>query len=249
VNQGQGVAGAMRGGVPTILRGRGSVGEVPLRPAADTLDGSMSRSGPHLRSGRRGPVLVLVTGFGSFEKVSENPSASITRALAVRPPPGVEVVPAVLPVSFARAPRAFDRSLARLRPRVPDLILGLGVMREKGFRLELRARGNSRGRARTDVDGRSASERVSSAGPTLRTPLESWLRRYAEAQGLRLSEYAGGYVCERLYHHLLVRSREIDRAGVFLHVPPARHTPVEEQIDVVRRFLVALTRGAGSRAL
>jgi pyroglutamyl-peptidase len=207
---------------------------------------------PRRTSRRDGPrrLLVLVTAFGSFEAVVENPSAGIARALAHAPPRGVEVVSSILPVSFARAPRSFDRSLSRMRPRVPDLILGLGVMRERGYRIELRARPSLRGRTRVDVDGRSAVEVAGAGGPPLWTPAGAWLGAYAAAEeGFRVSENAGGYVCERIYHHLLARAGELERPGVFLHVPPERHAPLTDQIVVVRRFLAALARASRAKEL
>ncbi len=192
---------------------------------------------------QRHRALVLVTGFGSFEKIDSNPSGEIARRLAADPPEGTEVIAAVLPVSFGRAPEAFDELLDRVRPRSPDILLGLGVMRERGFRLELRARPRLRGRVRVDVDGMAASDAESTAHPPLRSPLESWLREWAaKADGFRVSENAGGYVCERIYHHLLVRARELECSCVFLHVPPERFTPVEEQEAVVRLFLDALPK-------
>ncbi len=194
--------------------------------------------------------LLLVTGFGLFEDVEDNPSGEVALRLAGAPLQGVETIAGLLPVSFSRAPKALDDLLTRLRPRVPDLLVGLGVMRERGYRIELCARSRLRGRVRVDVDGGAAFQAEPSPYPDLRSPLEPWLRGWtAQEDGFRISENAGGYVCERVYHCLLVHSRALGRPCVFLHVPPTRFTPVEEQMPVVRRFLTALANECVNRSL
>lgn len=185
--------------------------------------------------------LVLVTGFGSFEEVDDNPSAGIARALAATPPPGLEVRSTVLPVSFERAPAAVDALLEELSPRVPDLLLGLGVdSKGTGYRLELHARGRLPGSERVDVDGVVAAA-CGSGGGALRTELDlSHLPaelQLAGAENVRLSENSGGYVCERIYHHLLTRARYLDRPALFVHVPPLEHEPLERQTRVVEAVI------------
>jgi pyrrolidone-carboxylate peptidase len=140
----------------------------------------------------------------------------------------------VLPVSFARAPRAFDRALRGEAEAA--LLLGLGVAKRRGFRLERWAGPQLKLVQRPDVDGRLAQEYSASgarleAGVAL-TPLLAALR----ARGLddvRISHSAGGYVCERIYHHLLLRARARRVPGLFLHVPPLRFTALERQQEVV----------------
>src|SRR5262245_42662392 len=98
--------------------------------------------------------LVLVSGFGSFEIFARNPSGDVARALARRrigAAGDVRVRAVILPVSFARAPRAWDRALARLGAR-PQLLLGLGVARSAGFRLESGAGPRLKNVPRPDVD-------------------------------------------------------------------------------------------------
>jgi pyroglutamyl-peptidase len=224
---------------PAIILGASPANRKPAPPVTATL---VRMAGTRRTAGRRAlGRLVLLSGFGPFERVRENPSGAIVRALAARPPRGVEIAPAILPVSFARAPRALDRALAALEPRVPDLFLGLGVMREPGYRLELRARPSSRGRTRVDVDGRASCDIEGAGGGALFTPLAAWLAAYVRAhKRLRVSEYAGGYVCERVYHHLLFRAEARERPALFLHVPPERHASVEQGIEVVGRLLADL---------
>jgi len=182
--------------------------------------------------------LVFVTGFGSFEEVEDNPSAAVARRLSAAPPAGVEIRSTVLPVSFVRAPGVIDEALAELAPRVPDLLLGLGVDKKStGYRLELQARGRLAGAERQDVDGAVASGATLDLGADLRTELDvAALARVLQAEALCLSEDAGGYVCERIYHHLLARGRELERPALFVHVPPSACRSVAEQT----RFVTAV---------
>jgi pyroglutamyl-peptidase len=181
--------------------------------------------------------LVLVSGFGPFESHEINPSGEVARALAADPPPGARVCSGVLPVSFARAPEIWDELLTGLRGRGerPVLYLGLGVAKRAGYRLERFAKPELKLVPRVDVDGRDARA-YTRPGPRLESGLDlvrllAALRRRG-VEDARISRTAGGYVCERIYHHLLVRAGEHGVAGLFLHVPPARFAPIERQVQV-----------------
>jgi pyroglutamyl-peptidase len=186
--------------------------------------------------------LVLVSGFGSFESFATNPSAEIARALAAAPPPGMRVRAAVLPVSFARAPGAWDALLED--GEAPALVLGLGVAsRGTTFRLERCAGPHLKLVQRPDVDGRTAHE-FSREGPARATEIDlARLLAALERRGvgaIGISESAGGYVCEHLYHHLLGRARERGVPALFLHVPPERFASLARQLEVVRWVLEEL---------
>jgi len=182
--------------------------------------------------------LVLVSGFGPFEKVGTNPSGAIAQALAASPPRGARVRAVVLPVSFARAPESWDAAFGGLLGpgERPALCLALGVAKRPGFRLERYAKPELKLAPRVDVDGRSAHE-FTRAGARLESGLDlarllDGLRRRGVADA-RISRTAGGYVCERIYHHVLTRARERGVAGLFVHVPPLSSTALERQIHVV----------------
>lgn len=194
--------------------------------------------------------LVLVTGFGSFEEIDDNPSAGVARSLATAPPAGLEVRSTVLPVSFQRAPAAVDALIEELHPRVPDLLVGLGVdSKGSGYRLELFARGRLKGAERVDVDGvvAAAATESENEGEALRTRLDlAALPAELHLQGfknVRLSEDAGGYVCERIYHHLLTRAETLKRPALFVHVPTPEHEPVERQVRLVTAVLERVMGG------
>lgn len=189
--------------------------------------------------------LIVITGFGPFEEVGDNPSGDVALALAAAPPEGTEVLAGILATSFRRAPEAFDDLLAGA-DRPPDLLLGLGVHREAGFRVERRGRGGLTGTERRDVDGGTAAE-AAVAGPALVTgiDLEALVaevdREFDER--IRVSEEAGGYVCEHLYRHLLEVGRERGIPALFVHVPHRRFTEVERQVELLARIVTRARDG------
>ena len=190
-------------------------------------------------------ALVLVTGFGAFEDVERNPSGEIARALEAAPPAGLDVRAAELPVTFDGAPVAVRQAVERVLPERPAALLGLGVQKEAYFRLERRARGALVG-DRSDNAGETASSAGVDAGPDLETSLElerlATVLREAGADDVRISEDAGGYVCERSYHALLSAGTLLAAPTLFLHVPPVATCPTETQVPLVRALLAALLK-------
>jgi len=159
-----------------------------------------------------------------------------------RPPRAWRVAGVVLPVSFARAPREWDRRFRRLSA-APTLLLALGVSKEASFRLERTGRPHLRRVARPDVDGDLPAIH-SGSGPALATSLDlARLARSLRRRGLgpvRVSRSCGGYVCERIYHHVLARGRAAGIPALFLHVPPLAHVPLTQQKRFLRGLLEEL---------
>ncbi len=198
----------------------------------------------------RGDPLVLVTGFGPYEEVTSNPSGAIAAALCDRPPAGVRVVGGELPVSFVRSAQALDELLEAC-PRPPDVLLALGLKkRGDGFDLESRARPGL-DPSRADNDGSAGDVLDLSERGELATSLDlarlSSVLVAAGAPRVAVSRDAGGYVCERIYHHVLSRAEDLGAAGLFLHVPPESVFPIASQVEAVRALVAALA-GDGFRA-
>jgi pyroglutamyl-peptidase len=191
--------------------------------------------------------LVLVTGFGPFRGRTRNPSREIARALEREPPPGVRVLARELPVTFRGAPRAIRRALADLAPERPAALLGLGVQGRPWFRLERRARGVYSGR-RQDNAGHSPASLGLDLGPERECALEleplALVLRAAGAGEVRISDDAGGFVCEVCFHTLLGEAR--GAPAVFLHVPPVRVLDAAAQTPIVRALVAALADYASS---
>lgn len=166
------------------------------------------------------PSVALVTGFGPFLDVADNPSERLARALDGREHAGLRIVGRVLPVSYERAPRLLAAAIEELRPRC---VVALGAGGGE-LRIEVAAR-NRVGALEPDDDGRSGvGEALDAVGPPsrrveagLELRLRSWVAGPAgRGPAARLSEDAGGYVCNALYYALL--GHGLQRA-VFVHLP------------------------------
>jgi pyroglutamyl-peptidase len=68
--------------------------------------------------------LILVTGFGPFAGLKQNPSALVAHDVSRARVPGVRLVARVLPVSYAGAEARVAALCRRLHP---DAVLSLGV--------------------------------------------------------------------------------------------------------------------------
>jgi pyroglutamyl-peptidase len=183
--------------------------------------------------------LALLTGFGPFLDVEENPSGLIAEAIGKDAPPGLDVKSGILPVSY-RGVMPKLRELLNEEEREPVLILGMGVHAGSSFRLESRAR-SVMSSTKLDNDGvlgravspLSAGERATRVDMELAAELLSGVARME----VEISEDAGGYVCECTYHAILSEALRIDSRGLFLHVPSLDIIPLTEQVEVVRSFL------------
>jgi pyroglutamyl-peptidase len=185
---------------------------------------------------------LLLTGFEPFLDVVLNPSGEIARRCDGRVVGGRRVVGRVLPVSVARVPAALAALFEELRPQ---LIVGLGVQREPNFRFERRARLPLTA-AKPDGDGRVPLETVGAMPAeehTTDVDVEELVRElHTRGVSARVSDDAGGYVCEWAYVHLLRHARSAGCPALFVHVPKAAAMAIDDQEAVVVRVLEALTR-------
>jgi pyrrolidone-carboxylate peptidase len=188
-------------------------------------------------------ALLLISGFGAFEGVEENPSGALARTLDGDP----GVVGVELPVTFRGSAQAWDEALAGLAPRRPVALLSLGVHPRASFRLE-RFAGATLSMDRPDCAGETGAEVSGSMGGgpgDLATtfelePLADALRAGGWEGEVEHSQDAGGFVCQRIYRHVLVRGAELGVPGLFLHVPPLAAAPLERQAGPVRALVDAL---------
>jgi pyroglutamyl-peptidase len=182
---------------------------------------------------------VLITGFGPFPGVSENPSAWLAETLAERTPPDCdgELHARILPTEW-QATSLMPQLYANLQPHVM-IHFGLG-QRATALRIERTA--HNRAAHRADAAGalppgpairRDGPERFETAVPVPALALH--LRR----AGLPAvtSGSAGRYLCNFLYYHSLGWASQNDCRAVFVHLPPlSGNSPFSE---------LALLRGAG----
>lgn len=189
----------------------------------------------------------LISGFGAFEGVELNPSGELVRSLLERPPSGWTLEGDVIPVSFARAPSAWDALLDGAA--APDVLVAFGVSgKAEGFDLESLARARpTPDRARPDNDG----DLVGAVAPSDESDLETTLdvdglvERLAGAVAVARSRDAGAYVCERTFHHVLVRGRERGVPGLFVHVPTLERVPFDGQRAFAEELFAALAAQLG----
>lgn len=150
---------------------------------------------------------VLITGFGPFPGVSDNPTAALAQQLDGRTFGDVRIVGKVLPVSYRRAPRM---TLAAAAAHKAHAILGLGVSgRATEARVESTAHWLPEGRV--DVDGQTLTllngpAQVRASWPAL-----------AGLLGLGMSDDAGTYVCNAWLYQVASQAKV---PVSFVHVPP-----------------------------
>ncbi|CAN1508015.1 Pcp Pyrrolidone-carboxylate peptidase (N-terminal pyroglutamyl peptidase) [Rhabdaerophilaceae bacterium] len=189
---------------------------------------------------------LLITGFGAFPGVRENPSARLALALGRLTRwhrLGWTVSASELPVGYG----PMEQSLTRLLVPEPRAVLMFGIAaRSKIVRVEMLAR-NRTSRTQRDASGRLPKSAVLDAGPPIlkgRAPARA-LATCLQESGLPagLSRNAGPYLCNAGYRFVLRSIPEATRV-IFIHIPR-----VQSRQD--RRGVVfpALLKGAERVAL
>lgn len=173
---------------------------------------------------------LLVTGFGAFGEHDTNPAQAAVTLLAEqwRPPAGVSLRPAILPVSFARAITTTRELIIEHRP---DVVVGVGLAAGRtAINLE-RAAVNLVDARIPDVDGAQPVDvAVLPGGPPAvftTLPVKRCVLALLDA-GLpaELSLSAGSYVCNAVMYAAGVAAPVGTRTG-FVHIPPVDVLDVE----------------------
>lgn len=181
----------------------------------------------------RAPRL-LVTGFGPFPGITDNPSGRFAREIDGARVAGVAIVGRVVPVEWGRAWPAIVAHLDALRP---DALLMLGVARDRA-QVEVELWGRNRNHPVPDAaDALPPEALISPDGPAARPsrlPVEALM-----GPGVGRSTDAGGYLC----NHVLYRALESGPPCCgFVHVP-AFETPATRQlVDALARWLATERR-------
>ncbi len=164
---------------------------------------------------------LLLTGFGPFDGVADNPTARIAAALDGMPLAGWRVVGELLPVAW---PRAGAQVAARVAALDPACIVHLGVaVQAQRVRIEAKAWNHLQFRV-ADADGaQPLTGQVVPGAPELLTPAIDAAALVAHLQRLgvdvELSDDAGRFVCNATYFSTL--QGFADRRALFIHVPLA----------------------------
>jgi len=172
-------------------------------------------------------IRVLITGFGPFPGVADNPSEwlvrRLQRTLSSRGRRCVAFGFAVLPTEWRALPRLHGRLWARHRPH---LALHFGVSaRAACLHVEQRAHNLASGRADARGEARETARIARHAPHALASPLSAHaIALHLERRGLpaRASHDAGAYLCNMAYFLSLARARAAPgrAAALFVHIPP-----------------------------
>jgi pyroglutamyl-peptidase len=179
---------------------------------------------------------LLITGFGPFLDVEDNPSAVVARRVADALPDATAVV---LPTSYRRCEPALDEAITDHRPAAL-LLLGLSPHVDV---LRVEAVGRNADRSSSpDVDGDVGGGRRihAAAPPQLAATVDlSTLEAALAGAGVpfSLSTDAGGYVCNHLLFHAL---RTADLPTVFLHLGPLAPDTEPQIVQGVRTAAEAI---------
>lgn len=170
---------------------------------------------------------LLLTGFGAFGPVQENPSAFLARTLHGRRLGAWEVVAATLPVIYRAGLRM---GMDLVRESQPDLVIASGVAVERaGITIECRAYNQTA--ASPDMAGESPADLGN--GPAM---LDSTLhvRQLAHALQAELSWDPGRYLCNAWLYTVLRDAPHVP--ACFVHLP-AGWCDVERFAAGLRAFL------------
>jgi pyroglutamyl-peptidase len=196
---------------------------------------------------------VLLTGFGPFPGVADNPSAWLAETLAQRAAldADAELHARVLPTSWQDA-RLMPHFYEELQPHV---MIHFGVsQRAKTFRVERSA--HNRADRRVDAHGLMPSAPI--IHPEGADRFDTEVPEAALAAHLRAcrvpaasSRSAGSYLCNFLYYHSLAwaRGQTDPRLALFVHIPLRGRTDSLAQDALLRgghevlRFVLAFADG------
>ncbi|MCE9558976.1 MAG: hypothetical protein K8R88_08490 [Armatimonadetes bacterium] len=168
---------------------------------------------------------LLITGFGPFGEVADNPSGTLARTS------GEEFLE--LEVSYQAVDRLIDSDTLASYQRI--LMLGV-AMKATRCRLELYTHNEVHGLADALGETRTGSI-MEGAPPILGSTL--WLPKMTDKvpRNCEISIDPGRYLCNYLGYRVNQAYPNV-RAG-FLHVPPVEALSLEKQARIVRRIIAA----------
>jgi len=191
------------------------------------------------------PRRILITGFGPFPGQPDNPSARLVRGLAqkLRGEPGLESRCLVLKTEYEHGLARFNAAHRAFRP---DITICFGVAaRDPAIRLEQRAQNQILTGCADSSGFAPAAAQIDPAGPgalSATLPLDQ-IAAALKAQDLpvRLSDEAGGYLCNFIFYQLMRQIADSDRAeiGGFVHIPDAGPAPLLHAGLLIVRAAVA----------
>lgn len=159
---------------------------------------------------------LLVTGFGPFPGVADNPSGRFAASVDGARVDGVAVAGRVIPVEWGRAWPAVRAAVEALRPAAL-LMYGVAVQRQR-VEVERLAR-NVAGRRPDAVGALPPHARLVPDGPAALPTTLPWRDLVGPAVGV--SDDAGDYLCNAVTFHAMHALGERLRFCGFVHIPPS----------------------------
>ncbi len=188
------------------------------------------------------PPRLLVYGYEPFGTEPVNPSGAAVRALSGASFGTVDVHTVVLPVTWDGTFALLQRVLEELRP---ILVLGVGQGTDC-FQVETRA---------LNANGPKADNAGALAGPVVEDGSADVLGVTLDAQAVldavasvvtgvpvRLSDNAGGFLCNHTLYKTLSWAQRSGAACGFLHVPRLGHAPQHTINAAVAAAVAALAQ-------
>lgn len=156
--------------------------------------------------------MILLTGYGPFGDVHDNPSARLVRAVHGLSAAGHRLHALVLPVSWAQGPSAVVSAVRALRPAV---LVGFGVATTRS-QVQVEAIGTGL-REGVDVDGKPPPPAdLSTVSATVD------VARLAQALDAGVSQDAGRFLCNAWIAEV---TPNVPCPAVFVHIPPDGMAP------------------------
>ena len=179
----------------------------------------------------------VLTGFGSFREVVDNPSSELVVEVAIRYGENSVLCIPDIRVSVSGAADVMQNLLRLIDFSHKTIVIHFGAdtsatqlkleqyaFNEKNFRIP-------------DSDGEvCCGERIRVGGPAvIKTPIDTSDIEPIDSR-IESSEDPGRYICNLLYYESLYAGFK----SLFIHVPPFSAIPKHEQIDLIVRILDVL---------
>ncbi len=169
---------------------------------------------------------LLVTGFGPFLQIKENPSEWLAEHCGAQH--------AILQVSF----HAVDSFLDALQQEPPSALLMIGVAAKRRQMCLERVGNNWVGPGEDVLGKRRGPANIDPAGPAGRAAT-LWARGdRLDRRAMRYSLDAGDYLCNYALHEAL-RHLPRTRTG-FLHIPPFEVLAREQQLALLKTLITRI---------
>jgi len=182
---------------------------------------------------------VLITGFGPFPGVAENPTGWLAeRVAAAAPPTNCMLYRAVFPTEWEAVANRAAYFHQAIRPR---LMIHFGLQVE-GTDIQLECRAHNQVDHRPDACGAhpGRSDVITGCDDMLETwlPVDALVARLQEEQiPASVSQSCGRYLCNDLYFRSLLWAEQNGSDVLFVHVPHIHILSMDTQIRAAEAIL------------